>query len=80
MQRPSWMACEPFADLGMFVGGVIVYDRVDGLAVRHGAFDVVQEAGELLIRVALLFVLISESLRNPVCASKCEFCSRSKSN
>ena len=37
----------------MFVGGIVVEDRVDQLAGRHGALDGIEEAAELQVSVAL---------------------------
>ena len=39
--------------LGVFVGGVVVEDGMDGLSSRDLALDGVQEADELLAPVAL---------------------------
>ena len=47
------MACEPFADFGMFVDSVIVEDRVHQFSGRHLRFDGIEEADELLVPVAL---------------------------
>jgi hypothetical protein len=46
------MADEPGTDLGMFVGSVVVEDRVDHPADRDLALDRVQETNELLVPVA----------------------------
>ena len=53
MERPSWMAHQPFADLGMLVGGVVVRDGMDEFARRNGCLDRVEEADELLMAVLL---------------------------
>ena len=47
------VACQPGADLGMLVGGVVVEHDVDDLAGRHGRLDGVEEADELAVAVAL---------------------------
>ena len=47
------MTDEPFADLGMFVGGVVVDDGVDRLVVWHLRLDGVEEADEVLMAVTL---------------------------
>ena len=47
MKGPARMAAEPGADLGMFVDGVIVEDRMDQLARRDSGLDPVQKADEL---------------------------------
>jgi hypothetical protein len=47
------MACKPSAHLRVLVCGVVVEDRMDDLASRHGGFDGVEEAGELSVAVAL---------------------------
>ena len=40
-------------DLGMFVDGVIVKDRVHQFSGRYLRFDCIEEADELLVPVAL---------------------------
>jgi hypothetical protein len=47
------MAGEPGAHLGVLVGGVVVDNGVDDLADRNLRFDLVEEADELLMPVAL---------------------------
>ena len=37
VERPTGMIGEPFEDVGLFVGGVVVGDGVDDLAGRDGA-------------------------------------------
>ena len=49
VEHPSRMALEPSAHFGMFVGSVVVRDRMDQLACGHGTFDGVEEADELLM-------------------------------
>ncbi len=44
---------EPFSDLRVFVGGVVVEDDVNHLAGWHLGFDGIEEANELLMAVAL---------------------------
>ena len=44
------MAREPLAHGGMLVGGVVVEDRMDGLADGNFALDGVEEADELRCR------------------------------
>jgi hypothetical protein len=48
MECPSRMIGEPFEDVGLFVGGIVVDDGVDDFSGRHGALDGVEEANELL--------------------------------
>ena len=43
------MIGEPFEDLGLFVGGIVVDDGVDDFSGRYGALDGVEEANELLL-------------------------------
>src|SRR6202040_1065134 len=47
------MAGEPLADLRMFMGGVIVDDRLDRLSRWSPLLDGVEEANELLMAMAL---------------------------
>src|SRR5580700_6302929 len=53
MERPSRMAFEPSADVGMLMGGVIVDDGVDRLARRDLLLDDIEEANEFLMAMAL---------------------------
>ena len=52
MEHPLRVPCQPGADFGVLVGAVVVEDGVDRLARRHGTFDRVEEADELLVAVA----------------------------
>src|SRR5580658_814334 len=47
------MARQPFSDVGVLVGGVVVEDRMDGLAGGALALDGVEETDELLMPMAL---------------------------
>ncbi len=47
------VACEPGQHLGVFVGGVVVEDDVDGLALWHLGLDGIQEPDEFLMAMAL---------------------------
>jgi hypothetical protein len=49
MECPARMIGEPFEDVGLFVGGIVVDDGVDDFSGRHGALDGVEEANELLV-------------------------------
>ena len=49
MESPARMVGEPFEDVGLFVGGIVVDDCVDDFSGRHGALDGVEEANELLV-------------------------------
>lgn len=51
MEDPARMICQPFFDLGMLVGGVVVGDSVDNLARRDGAFHSIEEFDEFLVGV-----------------------------
>ena len=53
VEGPARVTLEPRLDLGMVVGAVVVDDRMDHLAGRHGALDGGEEAQELLVAVAL---------------------------
>ena len=48
----GWRASQA-RTFGCLVGGVVVEDDVDGLACRNVPFDLVEEADELLMPVAL---------------------------
>jgi len=47
------MLREPFADLRVLVSGVVVNDRVDRLSMGNLRVDVVEEADEFLMPMAL---------------------------
>ena len=48
----AWVPCEPGADLGMLVGGVVIDNQVQ-VQVRWGfAIDLVEEADKLLMPVS----------------------------
>ena len=49
MERPARMIGEPFEDIGLFVGGIVVDNCVDDFYGRHGALDGIEEANELLV-------------------------------
>ena len=53
VEGPSWMPCQPGADLGLLVGRIIVEDDVDGLVGGQFGFDGVEESDELLMPVTL---------------------------
>ena len=53
VEHPARMAGQPLADLGMLVGCVVVDDGVDFLSLWHLRFDVIEEADELLVAMAL---------------------------
>ncbi len=53
MERPARMPREPGADLGMLVRRIIVRDHVDYLAGWYATLDLVEEANELLVPMAL---------------------------
>ena len=53
VERPSRIAFEPSANVGMLVGGVVVDDGVDRLARRNLLFDDIEEADEFLMTMAL---------------------------
>ena len=53
MEDPARMIRQPFPDLGMLVGGVVVDDGVDDLAGRDGALDGVEETDEFLMAMLL---------------------------
>ena len=46
---PARMIGEPFEDVGLFVGGVVVDDGVDDFSGRNSALDGIEEADELLV-------------------------------
>jgi hypothetical protein len=47
------MVGQPFLDLGVFVGGIIVEDGVDDLSRRHRALHRIEEFDEFLMPVLL---------------------------
>ena len=49
MEYPAGMICQPFDDLGVLVGAVVVGNGVNDLAGRNGAFDGVEEFDEFLV-------------------------------
>src|ERR1700677_70385 len=53
VERPSGIAFEPSADIGMLMGGVVIDDGVDRLPRRNLSFDDIEEADELLMAMAL---------------------------
>src|SRR5271170_8269448 len=53
MERPSRMAFQPSANVGMLVGGVIVDDGVDCLARGYLLLDDIEKTNELLMAMAL---------------------------
>ena len=52
MKDPTGMLCEPFLNLGVFVGSVVVGDGVDDLASGHDPFHAVEELDEFLMSMA----------------------------
>ena len=53
VEAPPRMASQPFLDLRMFVGGVVVDDGVDCLAFWYGGLGHIEKANELLMPVPL---------------------------
>ena len=53
MERPSRMAFEPSANIGMLMGGVVVDDGVDRLSNGNLLLEDIEEATELLMAMAL---------------------------
>ncbi len=51
MESPARMIGQPLADIGMFVGGVVIDDGVDHLSGRDGSFDGIEEFDEFLVGV-----------------------------
>ena len=54
MERPARMIGNPFEDVGLFVGGVVIDDGMDDFSGRDGALDAVEELNELLWRCRLM--------------------------
>jgi len=52
MERPARVPGEPGAHLGVLVGGIVIEDRVNELAGRHGGLDAVEETDEFLVAMA----------------------------
>ena len=53
MEGKALVAIEPLANLGVFVSRVVVEDHMDALAGRNLALDLIEEANELLVAMAL---------------------------
>ena len=53
MEGEAWMAIEPFADLRVFMGCIVVEDDVDGLVGRDLSLNLIEEADELLMPMLL---------------------------
>lgn len=53
MEGEARVPAEPFSNLGMLVGGVVVEDDVDRLSSRHLCFDQLKKADEFLVAVPL---------------------------
>ena len=53
MEGEARMAIEPFADLRVLMGGIVVEDDMDGLFGRDLSLDLVEEADELLMPMLL---------------------------
>ena len=53
MEGETPMAIEPFADLRVFVGRIVVEDDVDGFVGGNLSLDLVEEADELLMPMLL---------------------------
>ncbi len=53
MEGPSWMPCQPGADLWLLMGGIVVENDVDGLVLRQLRLDGVEKADELLMAMTL---------------------------
>ena len=53
VEGPARVAFEPFSDLGMFMGGVVVDDGVDHFSRWYVALDNIEESDEFLMPVAL---------------------------
>lgn len=53
VEGPVGMPSKPCAHFVMFVSGILVDDGVDGLWLRHLCLDGGEEAGELLMALAL---------------------------
>src|SRR5258708_40034660 len=53
VEREARMTPQPFDDLRVFAGGVVVEDHMDDLADRNIRLDLVKEANELLVPMPL---------------------------
>lgn len=53
MEGETRMAIEPFANLRVLMGGIIIEDDMDGLFGRNLSLDLVEEADELLMPMLL---------------------------
>src|SRR5450631_2830124 len=54
------MTCQPFDDLRVLMGGVVVEDHVDDLADRNLRLDLIEEANELLVSMPCMHCPIIE--------------------
>ena len=74
VEGPAWMTHQPFANLGMLVGGVVVGDRMDEFAGRYGPLDRVEKANELLMAVLLHATADDRSVQHVECGKQwCRF-------
>src|SRR4029453_3055709 len=53
MESPSWMSCQPGADLRLLMGRIVIEDDVDGLILRQFRLNRVEEPDEFLMPMTL---------------------------
>jgi hypothetical protein len=70
MERPSRMALEPSANIGMLMGGVIVDDGVDRLSYGNLFLDDIEETDELLMAMRCMLRPITLPSRTFIAANK----------
>jgi len=70
VEGPAGMTDEPGAHLGVFVDGVVVEDGVNRLALRHRGLDLVEEADELLMPMALLVAADHRAIHHVECGEQ----------
>ncbi len=71
MESPTGMARQPFSDLGMFVGGVVVEDGMDDFAGRNVGLDGVEKADESLMSVTLHAAANDRAIENVQGSKQC---------
>src|SRR6476619_4120250 len=53
VEGPAGVSGQAFPHFGLFMGSVVIDDRIDRLSLRHPRFDGVEEADELRMAVSL---------------------------
>jgi hypothetical protein len=53
VEDEAWVVADPFQDLGVLVGRIVIDDDMDRLLLRHPGIDDIEEANELLMAMTL---------------------------